>query len=376
MSIDARLLASFPAHPKTKKLLRRLGPAGPWALVCLFLWARANRSDGDLTGMSAEDIELACDWTGDDGAFVSALIDVGFLDGADDAYQIHDWCEHQPWSAGSSRRSEVARENASKKWGVDLSRQNRAKRSERLADARRLGTHTAVEWGAMVRALGSKCLACGSQHDICKDHVRPLYLGGSDGIDNLQPLCRSCNSKKKCGPGNEPDFRPSDWPERLRVELFACGVDADALPNACKTPANDEKTPAPSPSPLPSPSPSPRDSGASATATDIFPASPATPARRSPIELRTWLDSLPEDEDPIPGDDPIIAYAESVGIPHDWLVLAWQRFKADMIERKTKKRDWRAHYRNAVRGNWYRLWWIRDGQSGLTTVGEQARRAA
>lgn len=109
---------------------------------------------------------------------------------------------------------------------------------------------------------------------------------------------------------------------------------------------------------------------------DLFPASPATPARRSPVELRTWLDSLPDDEDPIQADDPIIAYAEQAGIRHDWLVLAWQRFKADMIERKTKKRDWRAHYRNAVRGNWYRLWWIRDGQSGLTTVGEQARRAA
>jgi hypothetical protein len=109
------------------------------------------------------------------------------------------------------------------------------------------------------------------------------------------------------------------------------------------------------------------------------PASPASRARRSasnPIGLQAWIDSLPADEDPIQADDPIMAYAESVGIPHDWLVLAWRRFKADMIERKTKKRDWRAHYRNAVRGNWYRLWWIRDGQSGLTTVGEQARRAA
>lgn len=109
---------------------------------------------------------------------------------------------------------------------------------------------------------------------------------------------------------------------------------------------------------------------------DLFPASPATPARRSAIELRTWLDSLPEDEDPIQADDPIIAYAEQAGIRHDWLVLCWSRFKADMIERKTKKKDWRAHFRNAVRANWYRLWWIRDGQSGLTTVGEQARRAA
>ena len=49
---DARLSASFPTHPKTKKLMRRLGAAGPWALVCLFLWARMNRADGDLSGMT------------------------------------------------------------------------------------------------------------------------------------------------------------------------------------------------------------------------------------------------------------------------------------------------------------------------------------
>ena len=47
-----------------------------------------------------------------------------------------------------------------------------------------------------------------------------------------------------------------------------------------------------------------------------------------------------------------------------------------MRERKTRKKDWRAHYRNAVRHNWYRLWAInRQGEYFLTTEGEQARRA-
>lgn len=115
---DARLSTTFPAHPKTKKLLRRLGPAGPWALICLFLWARNSKPDGDLTGMTVEDIELAADWAGDDGALVAALSVVGFLDGHDGAFRIHDWAEHQPWSAGAEDRSQASAWAAlCKRWG-------------------------------------------------------------------------------------------------------------------------------------------------------------------------------------------------------------------------------------------------------------------
>lgn len=81
MSTDARLNTGLPTHPKTKKLIRRLGPGAGWSLVCLILWARANRPDGDLSGMSDEDIELASDWAGENDAFVAALVTVGFLDG-------------------------------------------------------------------------------------------------------------------------------------------------------------------------------------------------------------------------------------------------------------------------------------------------------
>lgn len=109
---------------------------------------------------------------------------------------------------------------------------------------------------------------------------------------------------------------------------------------------------------------------------DPEPDSDAARPRRSPVELKTWIASLPEGEDPITEIDPILDYAEKAGIEFAWLELCWRRFEADMTEKRTRKRDWRAHFRNAVRGNWYRLWWIRDGQSGLTTMGEQARRAA
>ena len=109
MATDARIKTGLPSHPKTKKLVRRLGGDAGWRLVCLFLWAAAHRSDGDLSGMTDEDVELAVDWGGEEGAFVRTLVEVGFLDGEEGARTIHDWQEHNPWAAGSEARSEKAK---------------------------------------------------------------------------------------------------------------------------------------------------------------------------------------------------------------------------------------------------------------------------
>lgn len=112
---DARISTAFPSHPKTKKLIRRLGPSGAWALVCLFLWVASNRSDGDLSGMTDEDIELAVNWGGAEGALVSELANLRFLDGEAGARRIHDWAEHNPWAVGAGMRSSKARWNAAKR---------------------------------------------------------------------------------------------------------------------------------------------------------------------------------------------------------------------------------------------------------------------
>jgi hypothetical protein len=108
VTTDARISTTLPDHPKTKKLIRRTGDAGAWYLVRLFLWVAANRSDGSLTGMSDEDIEIAVDWPGEPGAFVRTLVEVRFLDGESGDHQVHDWAEHNPWAASSRDRSEAA----------------------------------------------------------------------------------------------------------------------------------------------------------------------------------------------------------------------------------------------------------------------------
>lgn len=48
------------------------------------------------------------------------------------------------------------------------------------------------------KLYGEICLKCGSTEDICIDHIKPysLYPELKTDINNLQPLCRSCNSKK------------------------------------------------------------------------------------------------------------------------------------------------------------------------------------
>jgi hypothetical protein len=41
------------------------------------------------------------------------------------------------------------------------------------------------------------CAACHAENDLTIDHVVPMSLGGKHEPENLQVLCRACNSKKK-----------------------------------------------------------------------------------------------------------------------------------------------------------------------------------
>ena len=43
---------------------------------------------------------------------------------------------------------------------------------------------------------GKNCLNCGSNYKLSLDHIKPVCKGGKNNVDNLQPLCKNCNSKK------------------------------------------------------------------------------------------------------------------------------------------------------------------------------------
>lgn len=81
-------------------------------------------------------------------------------------------------------------------------------------------------------------------------------------------------------------------------------------------------------------------------------------------------------EDPIPVNDPIFNYANDIGLPHEWLELCWLEFVERNQENQKRYIDWRQAFRNCVRANWYKLWWLDGDQYKLTTAGQQAKRKA
>jgi endonuclease I len=88
-------------------------------------------------------------------------------------------------------------------------RNAKALRSARLAAARAKGTHTVEQWHAVLEQYNFRCVQCGCRPEPrpCKDHILPIYQGGSDGIENLQPLCRQCNSSKGSDAFNWAEYR-------------------------------------------------------------------------------------------------------------------------------------------------------------------------
>lgn len=95
------------------------------------------------------------------------------------------------------------------------------------------------------------------------------------------------------------------------------------------------------------------------------------------LTFKAWTKSLKaKSEKAIPADDPVFRYCDEVGIPHEFLAYHWHEFKARYLQVAKRQRDWRAQFRNSVRGNWMHVWTMPNGSEiRLTTVGEQARRA-
>ena len=67
-----------------------------------------------------------------------------------------------------------------------------------------LGSHTLEQWKILKNKYNNCCAICGRQEPftdlwyqfLTEDHISPISKGGSNFIENIQPLCIYCNGKK------------------------------------------------------------------------------------------------------------------------------------------------------------------------------------
>ena len=66
------------------------------------------------------------------------------------------------------------------------------------------GKFTSKDWREILEKYNYKCNVCEGKEPfmgqfyefLTVDHIIPLFRGGSNNKDNIQPLCGSCNSRK------------------------------------------------------------------------------------------------------------------------------------------------------------------------------------
>lgn len=119
-------------------------------------------------------------------------------------YAVHGEKRRAGMAVWRAENAERHRANASA-WAQ--ANPERAALASRLKKQRRrgAGTLTAADWQAVLDLYGAACLACGSDAPPTIDHVVPISRGGTNTVDNVQPLCGPCNFRKGT---KTVDYRP------------------------------------------------------------------------------------------------------------------------------------------------------------------------
>lgn len=202
---------------------------------------------------------------------------------------------------------------------------------------------------------GRKCLKCGTEESLSLDHIVPLSAGGTNDDDNLQTLCKRCNSAKGDTTKDHRQVNVGSTSSQRRVNRSApCPSDSLLLiPDSSNPPLT----------------PPPDGDGGEKPKRE----------RKPRVSLKTFIAKCVEaGEKPISEYRPLQEYVQATGLPMEFVQLCWQVFKAEFLPPGAKaarlQADWRRHFLTFVEKGYYRLWFAKaDGSFELTTAGLQAR---
>lgn len=115
------------------------------------------------------------------------------------------WRKNHPdkvkrYQAANYKKYSEARKKKTKDWNLKNTERRKVNQASRRArELKAGGFFSAKEWCGLKEKYNNTCLCCNRKEPDIKltaDHVVALSCGGSNFIENIQPLCISCNSSK------------------------------------------------------------------------------------------------------------------------------------------------------------------------------------
>lgn len=91
-----RVDSSIAGHPKERELGVAMKDPNAIAYVLrLWCWTQLYAPSGCFPKARADQVEAFCDWRGERGGLITALLNIGFIDAEQRNYLVHDWPELQ-----------------------------------------------------------------------------------------------------------------------------------------------------------------------------------------------------------------------------------------------------------------------------------------